>query len=164
MSDTLTTMKDWQDEAASHMPYPFTGSSSICESKSCKCRNGQDAENGWYPVVAEICDVKLRNIAQACLCFTINNGLDVAGHSNSVWCSLPGMRGMFDFVNYNIQLAHRRSVEDYVDDFITDIIQKNRTPALLWLNGLFIAALHSPVIATPTNESNITNSRKRVRI
>ena len=147
MSDTLTTMKDWQDEAACHKPYSFTGSSTICEMKACKCRSGQDTENGWYPILAELCDVNLRNKAQACLCFTINNGLDVAGHPNSVWDSLAGMKGMFDFVNYNIQLAQRRSVEDYVDDFITDVIKKNNTRSLLWLDGLFIATVHSSSFA-----------------
>ena len=73
--------------------------------------------------MAEICDVKLRNIA------TINDGLDIAGHPHSVWYSLAGMQGMFDFVNYNIQIAHRRAVEDYVDDFITDVIKKNNIGA-----------------------------------
>ena len=157
MSDTLTTLKG---EAAAHQARPFAGSSMICEVKLCQCRSGQETENGWYPLLSEMCDANLRNIAQACLCLTVDRGLYLSGQPNGVWQSLPGMQGMFDFVNYNIHVAHRRCVEDYLDAFMTDIIKKNDIRTKLWLDGLFIAAVHSPLLGPPMKNGAVKKRAK----
>jgi hypothetical protein len=164
MSETLRTLKDWQQEADSHKPIPLPGASATCDVKSCHCRSVLENETGWYPIVTKVCDDRLRNIAQACLHYTICGGLNVGGDANGIWNGLPGVQGLFEFVNNNIYLAHRRQVEDYVHMFITNAMDTNNTQVAHWLKGLFISALHSPVSVLHSPGVDGSECVKRVRL
>ena len=134
------TCNFWVNESNSHQSSWFTGSPTPCELKQCKCRCGLVGPMGWYTIVEDMCDDRLRTLAQSCLHHTICAGLY---SSTSIWSELPGIQGMFDFVNNSIYSGLRRPLEDYVKDYIENIASLDALEKL-WLDHLFISVLHSP--------------------